>query len=220
MTFQLASLDMAGTTINEGGIVYRVMREQLESAIGRAIDDSVISRWNGTSKRTAIVGVLDELGIDGVDADALYAHFLVALAARYESEPPTLFPGVRESVAELRSRGVKVALQTGYTRDIAESLMRSARWELDAVDALVTADDVAESRPAPYMIFRTMEATGVTDVRRVLVAGDTVNDLRAGTNAGAGYVVGVLTGAHDVTRLGEEEHTHLLPSLATMAELR
>jgi phosphoglycolate phosphatase-like HAD superfamily hydrolase len=69
------------------------------------------------------------------------------------------------------------------------------------------------------MIFRTMEATEVTDVRHVVVAGDTANDLRAAPNAGAGYVVGVLTGAHDVNRLGIEGHTHLLPSLATVAEL-
>jgi beta-phosphoglucomutase-like phosphatase (HAD superfamily) len=93
--------------------------------------------------------VLDELGIEGVDADALYARFLVALAARYEPEPPALIPGVRGAVSDLRARGGKVALQTGYTRDIAESLMRAAKWELGAVDALVTADDVADSRPPP-----------------------------------------------------------------------
>ncbi|MCF6473089.1 hypothetical protein FAF44_32550 [Nonomuraea sp. MG754425] len=74
-------------------------------------------------------------------------------------------------------------------------------------------------RPAPYMIFRAMEATGVRDVGRVLVAGDTVRDLEAGTNAGAAIVAGALTGAQDATTLGGVRHTHLLPGVAAVPAL-
>ena len=75
------------------------------------------------------------------------------------------------------------------------------------------------SRPAPYLVFHCMEATGVQDVRRVLVAGDTPNDLGAGTNAGAGFVVGVATGSFTHDRLATEPHTHLLPSTADLPTL-
>jgi phosphoglycolate phosphatase-like HAD superfamily hydrolase len=64
-----------------------------------------------------------------------------------------------------------------------------------------------------------MERTGVQAVARVLVAGDTVADLRAGTNAGAGAVVGVATGALSLADLGAERHTHLLPSVADLPAL-
>jgi phosphoglycolate phosphatase-like HAD superfamily hydrolase len=64
-----------------------------------------------------------------------------------------------------------------------------------------------------------MERTGVRSVERVLVAGDTVADLRAGTNAGAGVVVGVATGALGPAALGVERHTHLLPSVADIPAL-
>lgn len=64
-----------------------------------------------------------------------------------------------------------------------------------------------------------MEATGVTNTQRVLVAGDTPNDLAAGMNAGAAYVVGVLTGSFDATELGREPHTHLLPSVAQLPKI-
>jgi phosphoglycolate phosphatase-like HAD superfamily hydrolase len=64
-----------------------------------------------------------------------------------------------------------------------------------------------------------MERTSVLDVRRVLVAGDTIADLASGTNAGAAAVVGVGTGAVALDVLAAEPHTHLLPSVAELPEL-
>jgi len=87
------------------------------------------------------------------------------------------------------------------------------------VDAVVCSDEVARGRPAPYMIFRAMEATGIVDVDRVLVAGDTVRDLEAGVGAGARAVVGVLTGSTDATTLGRVRHTHILASVAELPAL-
>jgi phosphoglycolate phosphatase-like HAD superfamily hydrolase len=51
------------------------------------------------------------------------------------------------------------------------------------------------------------------------VIGDTALDLQAGTNAGAGWVIGVLSGAHDAEMLGRTPHTHLLPSIAELPGL-
>ena len=51
---------------------------------------------------------------------------------------------------------------------------------------------------------------------RVAVAGDTVLDLRAGTNAGVAVVAGVLTGEVPAETLGAERHTHLLASVADL----
>ena len=54
---------------------------------------------------------------------------------------------------------------------------------------------------------------------RVAAIGDTVLDLQAGSNAGAGWVIGVLSGAHDAETLGRTPHTHLLPSIAELPSL-
>jgi phosphoglycolate phosphatase-like HAD superfamily hydrolase len=69
------------------------------------------------------------------------------------------------------------------------------------------------------MIFLAMERTGVHDARSVVVVGDTPLDLQAGTNAGAGGVVGVLTGTHGWQSLGAVRHTHLIPSVADLPAL-
>jgi phosphonatase-like hydrolase len=220
VTIRLASLDMAGTTIDEGGAVYAVLRAAVERATGQDVPDDLLSRWSGTDKKEAIVGLLTALREDTGQADTIFAAFSDDLAITYAADPPVLLPGIAEAVGQLRSDGVMVALQTGYAREVAEGLLDAVGWKVGRdVDALATAEDVRASRPAPYLIFRTMEATGVADVREVLVAGDTVNDVTAGTRAGARFVVGVLTGAHTVAELGAARHTHLLSSVADIPEL-
>jgi phosphoglycolate phosphatase-like HAD superfamily hydrolase len=93
---------------------------------------------------------------------------------------------------------------------VTEPILDLLGWDDTVHDVVVTMDEVSAGRPPPFMIFRSMEATGVTDVSRVLVAGDTVRDLEAGVNAGAAFVVGVLTGGMNTAELGMMRHTHLL----------
>jgi phosphonatase-like hydrolase len=220
MTISLISLDMAGTTIDEGGIVYDVLQATIEDAVGAPIPADVLDRWTGTDKHKAVVGLLGELGAESVDADELYVEFARSLDEAYATATVSIVPGVRDAVARLRADGVKVALQTGYTRAVAESLLASVGWQVGRdIDALATSDEVEASRPAPYMIFRNMADTGVVDVRRVLVAGDTPNDLGAGMNAGARMVVGVLSGASSAATLGRNPHTYLLGSVAEIPQV-
>ena len=112
-----------------------------------------------------------------------------------------------------------ISLDNTRHQIVAHDVLMRERNLADTVDAIVCTDDVAAGRPAPYMIFRAMELAGVTDVRRVLVAGDTPRDLLAGMNAGAAMVVGVATGDLTLEQLGTERHTHLLASLATLPDL-
>ena len=53
------------------------------------------------------------------------------------------------------------------------------------------------------MIFRNMEALGLSDVRKVLKVGDTVSDIKEGKNAGM-KAVGILEGS-SVLGLSREE---------------
>jgi phosphonatase-like hydrolase len=223
LPFRLAALDMAGTTVDEGGLVYRVLEETVADAAGKPVAADLLALWKGTSKREAVAGLLTALGSDE-DVDRVFADFSTRLITAYRETPPTPLPGVPEAIAELRVRGVKVALQTGYSAEIAGSILAGLGWTVGpgpehTVDAIVTSDEVPLSRPAPYLVFRCMERTGVIDVADVLVAGDTPNDLGAGTNAGAGHVVGVLTGAFGADELGREPHTHLLASVAGLPAL-
>jgi phosphonatase-like hydrolase len=218
-TPELVVLDIAGTTVDEGQQVYRVLGETAR-AHGATPSEADIARWHGSAKHEALQALLTTRTGTPPDVEELasvVADFRNRLIAAYTEHPPQPLPGIPEALAALRAADIRVALSTGFDRDIVDSLLNVLGWEGDSVvDTVVCGSDVAAGRPAPYMIFQAMEQLGVTDVARVLVAGDTPRDLEAGTNAGAGYVVGVLTGASDADELGAHQHTHLLRSVAEL----
>jgi phosphonatase-like hydrolase len=110
-------------------------------------------------------------------------------------------------------------LNTGFDRDTATLLLEALCWAEGTIDTVVCGDDVPRGRPAPYLIFRCMEAAGVDSVRRVMSVGDTVLDLRAGHNAGVRFNVGVLSGAHGRAELEAQPHTHIVASVADVPGL-
>ena len=58
------------------------------------------------------------------------------------------------------------------------------------LNASVCAEDVANGRPAPWMIFRAMEATQTSPPHSVIKIGDTLPDVVAGVRAGV-WSIGV-----------------------------
>jgi phosphonatase-like hydrolase len=170
----LVALDIASTSIDEGGAVYIALRSAVESHRGEPIPDDEFDRWKGTGKRQAIAGLLGQATVDEIDA--VEAEFTRRLLDAYRSVPPVPLPGVVDAFAVLRDHDVKIVLQTGYSRAIAGPLPEQVDWRIGRdIDAVITSDQVRASRPAPYLIFRAMETVGVQSVTEVLVAGDTPN---------------------------------------------
>ncbi|MFD6178317.1 MULTISPECIES: phosphonatase-like hydrolase [unclassified Isoptericola] len=211
----LAAFDVAGTTVEEGGAVYRALHDAVRRQ-GSTADVADVARWMGADKRTAIRALL-ELGGDPSAVEPTFVEFERLLRETYDAAPPVVMPGVLDTFADLRARGARIALTTGFSADVTGLLLDRLGWtEGGVVDIVVTTDDVPSGRPAPYMVHRAMERTGVTNVARVLTVGDTVLDLEAGTNAGAALVVGVLSGGVPRAVLEAAPHTHVLDSVADL----
>jgi phosphonoacetaldehyde hydrolase len=96
-----------------------------------------------------------------------------------------LVPGLKACVASLRVAAIKIGATTGYFRAAAERVYESARRQGYSPDCAVCAEDVPAGRPAPWMIFRIMEALNIYPATRVAKVGDTVPDIEEGLNAGA-----------------------------------
>jgi beta-phosphoglucomutase-like phosphatase (HAD superfamily) len=60
--YLLAALDMAGTTVDEGGLVYSAVEDAVADAVGGPIPAELMSQWKGTSKEEAIAGLLRGMG--------------------------------------------------------------------------------------------------------------------------------------------------------------
>ena len=209
----LAALDIAGTTVDEGGAVYRVLSSVVAD---HGVTDVDVRPWMGADKREALAALTG----DPAAVEALHAEFVARLRAAYAATPPVPLPGVPEALAALRTAGVRVVLTTGFDREITDPLLAAVGWRVgEDLDGVVCASEVAGGRPRPDLIHRAMELTGVTDPARVLAAGDTVLDVRAGLAARAGIVAGVLTGAQTRAELVAEHPTHVLDGVRDIPAL-
>jgi phosphoglycolate phosphatase len=211
MRIRLAVLDVGGTVIHDTADVPAVFKAAL-ARHGLSATDAQLHAWRGAAKREVIARLAAG---SAADPEQVYTSFQELLIASFAEHGVKSIDGVEQAIATLRARGVRVALTTGFDRRVADGLLASLGWR-DKVDAVVCADEVAQGRPAPDMILRAMERTGVGDPREVLCAGDTDNDLQAGANAGAGANLGVLSGAHDRARLEKAPHDAILASAAAL----
>ncbi|MBL3687838.1 phosphonatase-like hydrolase [Leucobacter zeae] len=228
----LAVFDMAGTTIDDGGAVYRAL-EQAVAETGVAVAPEDLQTWMGAEKRAAITALIELGGGDPRSpegkVDAAFERFLAILDELYTQAPPTPIGGAEQAFADLRAAGLQIALTTGFSRDVADGILAGLGWVVSGteaaalapdgavvLDAVVCGDEVAQGRPAPYMIHRAMELTGTLDVADLVIAGDTVVDVQAGANAGAGVTIGVLTGKLDRDAFAGQPYTALLDSVAAI----
>jgi phosphonatase-like hydrolase len=218
---KLVALDMAGTTIDEHGDVYRALEQSVRET-GAGVAPENLQAWMGADKTEAIAALMELGGVaaDPALVERAFARFQEILAGFYEANPPVALDGVEEALRVLKSAGVKVALTTGFSRDVAGPLLATLKWKVgdgELLDAVVTSDEVPRGRPAPHMIHRAMERTGVLQVSSVLAAGDTVNDLQAAANAGV-TGVGVLTGKLGAEELRRHPHHAILDGVKDLPE--
>lgn len=214
---ELVVCDMAGTTVRDAGQVPQAFTSAL-AAHGIDVTPQAINSLRGASKRLAILNLIPESADRKQRAERVYATFVEHLAQVFNGTVEPV-PGARETIDALRQRGVRVALNTGFDRETTDLLLDALGWRAGVVDAVVCGDEVTLGRPAPYMIFHCMEATGVIDVRAVANVGDTVLDLQAGHRSGVALNIGVLSGAHNREQMQSQPHTHLLDSVADLSEL-
>ena len=218
MTPELNVFDLGGTIIRDRGEVPAAFIGALDRA-GIAVDADEVSAWRGASKREVIDRLVSRCGSPAAAADSINADFSKALAARFSATPDLPVSAAAAAFARLKSAGVRLAINSGFDREIVDIVLAAVDWPAATFDAIVCAGDVPRGRPAPFMIFRSMERTGVDDVRRVAVVGDTRLDLEAGWRAGAAYRIGVLSGAHDRHALELAPYTHIVADCGEVPDI-
>lgn len=217
---ELAVFDMAGTTVNEDNVVYKTVRAALEKYGVDASLETVLTFGAGKEKFKAISDILMESNNSSIDPNAVFKDFKVMLEEAYVNLSVDTYDGVEDLFKTLKSKEVKVVLNTGYDRKTAETLLNKLGWiPGEQVDALITADDVVKGRPSSEMINKAMDMFGIADSQKVLKAGDSVIDIEEGKNANCGWTVGVLTGAQNREQLETAQPTIILDSLADLAEI-
>lgn len=219
---KLVVFDMAGTTVDEDNVVYKTVRAAINAAGYEFTQEVVQTLGAGKEKSQAIRDVLASDGGEHSEneIETIFADFKQRLAQAYESLNVREQPGAAAVFNELKQRGVAVVFNTGYDLPTAQRLIDKIGWRVGGeIDGLVTASDVVNGRPAPDMIFKAMELTGVPTSENVAKVGDSQIDIEEGKNAKCGATFGVTTGAQSRELLEEANPTAVVDRLAELLEL-
>lgn len=100
---------------------------------------------------------------------------------KYTQEVP-LKPGIRDFLEYYRARGVKMAVATSNSRELAEAVL-AVHGLTDVFDTVVTGCEVAHGKPWPDIYLEAAARLGV-DAGECLVFEDVVAGIQAGRSAG------------------------------------
>ncbi|MFJ3496425.1 phosphonatase-like hydrolase [Streptomyces sp. NPDC086091] len=219
---RLVVLDMAGTTVADGGLVERAFdaaAAELGVAPGSPEHAAQLAHVRATMGESKI-SVFRHLHGDEDRARRANTAFEEAYGALVDDGLVAPVPGAREAVERLRADGRTVVLTTGFARVTQDAILDALGWRDLADLTLCPADTGGRGRPFPDLVLAAFLRTGATDdVRRTAVVGDTSYDVLSGVRAGAGLVAGVLTGAHDAPRLRAAGADTVLPSVTALPAL-
>ncbi len=169
-----ALLDVDGTLLASNDAQARAWSDALAEA-GHAANFNAIRRAIGLGGDRLLHAVarLDESEEPGQTISRRRREILLERYAR--GLLPTL--GARDLVEWLRARGLRVVIATGASAGEVTTLLRAAGVD-DLVDAAVTADDAARTKPAPDILVAALERAGVPAADAVMI-GDTPYDVAA-----------------------------------------
>ena len=217
---QLVVFDIAGTTVRDRGDVADAFIAAFRAAdVEIPVDE--VKKVMGWRKMDAIRQLLDRfLPAVSFDRESLieeiHDRFIKHMTSFYRQDPELRpLPHAEEIFSHLHHKGIKVALNTGFTRTIADAILHRLHWDNGAgyVDSVICSDEVPEGRPSPYMINRLIQRLNIPSAGNVLKVGDTEVDVEEGRNDGCGIVVGVTTGAYTRQQLQEYRPDHIIDSL-------
>lgn len=223
MSIKLVVFDMAGTTVKDKNYVGLAFQQAMK-AHGYEVNIEVINPMMGYEKPIAIEMILqkeesDQTKITPTLIADIHADFVAFMIDFYQTSADVVpLPNVENTFVQLKKMGIKIGLDTGFSRDIADIIISRLKWE-DTVDYMVASDEVPNGRPYPDMIKKIMAELNITDPMEVAKVGDTEVDVNEGLNSGCKYTIGITTGAFTHAELLPYHPTHIIDDIAEVLEI-
>ena len=194
---RLLVCDMAGTVINEGGIIYKAIDNTLKG-MGYSSTEEERKLWFGKDKKEVLCNHIQKFhnnnNIDQI-VDTAEIKLIKELEKEYfENTNIKLMDGTLDLFDTLRTNNVKVALNTGYPKALQKKII--GHFDLNNhIDSYISSEEVIKGRPYPFMIDELSRRTYTYKRKSIVKVGDTMNDILEGINSNCGLSIGVLSGA-------------------------
>lgn len=200
-----ALFDFDGTLVDTTELIYQSMRHATGEVLGKDLPREIL---------LANVGQPLPRQMEIIDAERAEA-LLESYRLHNEEHHDALiqeFPGVEDSLARLRSAGVKVAVVTSKRRFSVEMALKSFPGLGEVVDRFVTMEDTTEHKPDPEPLLRGLEFLGGVPPEAAAYVGDSPFDVAAARAAGITSVA-VSWGAFSEDTLREARPDHLVEDI-------
>ncbi len=225
MSIKLVVFDIAGTTVKDDHDVSKAFQAALLKS-GYQVPLDLINPLMGYEKNQAIRQILrlhehNDAKITTELVSQIHKEFVHQMIQHYKTAPGIgPLPNVEETFAALHDKGIQVGINTGFSRDIADTIVDRLQWrEKGLIDHVVGSDEVELGRPHPYMIQKMMVDGKIERAKEVAKVGDTEVDVREGQNAGCRYVIGVTTGIFTRQELEPYNPTHIIDDIADVIDI-
>lgn len=222
MPIKLAVFDMAGTTVADRGDIIVFFQKAFEKN-DVSVSNAHLQPVRGLRKIDAVRIVLETLKIkaDAGLIEKIHEDFISELNSYYRTSPGVMpAPGAADIFLWLKQKEIRVTLNTGFPRTIADLIVNRFQWRQNGfIDEYICGDEAGEGRPGPFMIRQLMKNAGLNDPNEVVKVGDTPADIEEGRNAHCGLVIGITTGASSRSMLEKSSPDYIIDHLTELKAL-
>ena len=168
--------DMDGTLTQTNQLIYDSFNHIAAKYEGKNYSEAEITAMFGPPEQGALVAIVGKENIAGAMKE--YLEFYSA----NHNDLARLYPGIKDTLIDLKARGISVALFTG--KGIETTTITLNKFGLTPYfDYVVTGSDVVNHKPSAEGIQKIMSHFGLR-AEELLMVGDSVGDVKASHEAG------------------------------------
>lgn len=175
--------DLDGTLIDSVPTIMRCFHEAYDEVLGGCDrEDSELMTWIGRP-------LIETFHMhDEETKQKLTATYRKINEVYLRNGMVTLFEGVKEDLAYLKSLGIRQGIMTSKRRGSA-MISLELLGIADVFDSIVCSDQTTEHKPKAGPLIEAAKTFGITDMSKVIYVGDAKPDWECAKNAGSKFLL-------------------------------
>ena len=176
MTDKIALFDLDGTLLNTNNLILASFKHTLKKDLGIDVTDGELTPYFGEPLMTTLERFDRSLAPKMITTYRNFNHI-------YHDELTTIFPGVHETLVELKENNFRLGIVTSKIRSVA--IRGLELFDIyQYFDCVVAAEDTKEHKPHPQPILKALDLLGVEAVQTTIMVGDSPFDILSARAAG------------------------------------
>lgn len=180
MKCKVVIFDFDGTIMDTRKAIVFAKQETMRLMDLPVADEKACAATIGYSAKTGFQNMYPELSEE--DVDLCVKHYRRIFDETIRKDPPTLFPGMLETLEALKERGIVCTIATARNRKSLYGFLEQLQIR-DRFSYILAQEDTAHLKPDPEPVLKTLRDLSV-EAGEAMVVGDMPMDVLMGKNAG------------------------------------